>query len=475
MTTLSIDRPRANYLTKRSHAVLILQVFALAVTVIPSTTTIKVIGAGGYLAALVSDVIFLAWVASTLLGLHRPQDYHYPIRFSLCAVWLVSLASYALMNRGLLTAAQGASADRWLIQLSGASGVVLVGAECLHSIEEIKKVLRPLVWGGAFCGVMAGLQFKLRLDMTPYLKSIPGFSQSSAGYLDIVARGQLNRVVGTAIQPIELGVVSGMLLPLAVYLAIYDIGRSKESRWLPVLCIAIGIPTSVSRSAIIATGISLGVFIVSMQPVRRLKALGVLALAVVAVFVTVGGVISTLAGYFLAGTSDSSVAHRINNYPFVEHLVEQSPWLGHGGGTYIGGTYLAHNTVHVLDNQYLTTAIELGLLGVAVLVYFFLCPVLAAFRARSLTDDIELKDLSTALAGSTLAAVICSGTFDSLSFPMFANIQILLFGLIGAVWLIVNRNRESDFGMRSTQSRINGAASICPPLTQETRKPDREI
>jgi hypothetical protein len=44
--------------------------------------------------------------------------------------------------------------------------------------------------------------------------------------------------------------------------------------------------------------------------------------------------------------------------------------------------------------------------------------------------------LCAALAGATLAAGVCSLTFDSLSFPMFSNVYALVIGLIGACWRI---------------------------------------
>ena len=99
--------------------------------------------------------------------------------------------------------------------------------------------------------------------------------------------------------------------------------------------------------------------------------------------------------------------------------------------------------VYIFDNQYLTTAVELGLVGVAALVFFLLWPAIAALVARKRTADPELRDLAAALAGAALAALVCSATFDSLSFPMFVNVQALVLGLIGAVWLVVDRERKT--------------------------------
>jgi O-antigen ligase len=144
--------------------------------------------------------------------------------------------------------------------------------------------------------------------------------------------------------------------------------------------------------------------------------------------------IGTLKTYFLAGTGDSSIAHRVNNYPFVEQMVREAPWFGIGGGAYI-----APDTVHILDNQYLTTAIELGLVGLVILTFFLVWPALAALVARLRTPDPELRVLCAALAGAELAATLCSVTFDSLSFPIFVYVQALVAGLVGAAWLLASR------------------------------------
>jgi O-antigen ligase len=423
-----------------NNAVLLLQVFAVSIMVFPSDEVFKAIGAGGYVAALVGYFLLIVYIAAALFGQQNPFDYRYPVRISLATLWLASLASYALMNRGMLTHTQQTGADRWLLQLADVSGVILVAAEYLRSIEDVRRVLRALAWGGAFCGIVAALQFWLTLDITPYLRKLPGFSLNLVASVNasITFRGAVHRVPGTAVDPIELGVVAVMLLPLAIYLAIHDVGRSRIRRWLPVGCIALAIPTSVSRAAILAAAIALGVFIVSQPPARRLIGVTAILMSVVGIFMTAHGLIGTLKSFFLAGTSENSVAHRVNNYPYVEQLVRQAPWFGPGGGTYIPQEATG-SSLHILDNQYLTSAIELGIAGMVALIFFLLWPAIAALTARRRSTDPQLRDLCAALAGSALAATVCSATFDSLSFPMFVNVQALVVGLIGASWLLVAR------------------------------------
>ena len=444
--------------TSRNYAVVMVQVFAVALMVFPSDLIIKVVGGDGYPAILVAYVMLLAWMAATLFGLHNPLHYRYPIRMALWVLWLVSLISYALIDPAVVTPLERASADRWLMQLAGVSGVILVTAEYLRSREDIRRVLRALTWGGAFCGMVAALQFFLRLDVTPYLRWVlPGFSENviASGNADIILRGSSNRVFGTAVDPIELGVSAAMLLPLAVWLAMYDTKRSVYGRWLPVIFIAIAVTASVSRSAVLAVVVSMAVLIAGMRPAHRMTALAASPVAVAAIFVTSHGIIGTLKSLSFAGTSDPSIAHRVNTYPLVAELVDQRPWFGQGGGTYI-----ASSAVYILDNEYLTIAIELGLVGVGAFLFYLLWPAIAALLARKRAADQELRDLAAALAGGALAAAVASATFDSLSFPMFVNVQALILGLIGAVWLIVESERTSVQDLPGLRYDRNGQGTV---------------
>ena len=369
---MGIDLTR--HLLSRSYAVPILQLFALTVMVIPSDTVIKAIGGGGYPAALVGMFAFAAYLTVTLLGLHNPRGQRHPIRAVLCLLWLSVLASYVLMDRSEATVHQLTGADRQLMQLAVITGVALVAAEFVTSLHDMRRVLRALTWGGAFCGVAAALQFWISLDITPYLRDIPGFSINFDNPANI-GRAGLNRVAGTSITAIELGVVAGMLLPLAIYLAIYDADRPARWRWAPVALIALAIPASVSRSGVISLVLAVGTLIVLMPTRQRLVAFCAAPFALTAVFMFAHGVIGTLSSFFGAGASDNSVQARLVDYPEVERLVEQAPWLGHGGGT-----YLPENPLFILDNQYLKTAIELGLIGVVVLAAFFLVPFISALH-----------------------------------------------------------------------------------------------
>jgi O-Antigen ligase len=420
----SRHRP-GNHGSSPSDAVLLLQVFALAVMVFPSDTVITSIGAAGYPASLVGLFIFLVFSATVLLGLHDPTRHRHPIKAVLCVLWLSVLGSYILMDRGVLTGTQQTGADRVLLQLAVVTGVALVAAEWLRSLSDVRRVLRALAWGGAFCGVVAALQFSLSLDLAQYLRDLPGFTVNHDNPA-LLNRGTFNRVTGTAITPIELGVVAGMLIPVAIYVGLYDRDKSALKRWAPVALSALGVATSVSRSAIISVVVAFAVLVVLMPPVPRLVALCVVPFGVAGAFMSAHGLIGTLASFFSAGTSDSSIAWRVHDYSLVERLWREAPWFGHGGGTYI-----PDNPLNIFDNQYLHTTVELGVVGVLALIVFLVLPSIAALMARGRSRNPELRLLCAALAGPALAAGVCSFTFDSLSFPMFVNVYALVIGLIG--------------------------------------------
>ena len=438
-------------------SVRLLQFFGFSIMAFPSNSVIKLIGAGGYVAAIFSYVMLLSYVAGVLYGLHNPFNYRSPIRISLCVLWLSILTSYAMMDRGLLSGAQLSSANRYVIQLAGISGVILVASEHIRSLDEIDQVLRALVWGGSVSGMTAAIQYWLKINLVPDIRRLLiGFRiNSGVGALTIATRSGVSRVAGTAIDPIELGVVASMLLPLALYLALHDTKRSAISRWLPVVFTGISIPITVSRAAILGAVLAAGFFILMLPSARRLTALAAIPVALSGVFLTAHRLLGTLKRYFLLGTGDNSISHRVNNYPYAFHLISEAPWFGHGGGTYIAVTTVDLGAGHILDNQYLDTAIELGFVGVAALAFFLIWPVVTAIRVRGrASGDQRLMDLSAALAGAAMAGVACSATFDSFGFPMFPMVEGLVIGLIGATWLHVTKGSE-DPGNAFNIRRVN--------------------
>src|SRR5689334_1545094 len=142
--------------TRQSDAtVVILQLFAFGLLVVPSDAVIRPIGASGYLASLLALLAAGVWIVAQVLGWGPHLERDAPIRWILLGLWFVTLVSYGLATRYTQPEATVLASERWLLLLAGISGIALLAAEGLHSVEGIRRVARALTWGGAVCGFVA--------------------------------------------------------------------------------------------------------------------------------------------------------------------------------------------------------------------------------------------------------------------------------------------------------------------------------
>ncbi len=422
-----------------STPIRMLQIVVVTVFVFPSTAVVSAVGAAGYVGGLAAIATFALWGAWLLFGEHDFVRTRSPVRLTVGGLWICSLASYAAFQFRDRDVLEINGADRWIMVLLGISGVALVAAECLHTVEHIHRVLRPLSWAAGFSGAVGAAQFWFGRDFAPTLASLlPGFVVEGLG--DIQQRGGLARVAGTAIHPIEFGTTAAMVLPVVTYLAMYDRTRSLWLRIPPVVLVGLSIPLSVSRSSTLAIAVAMLPFVLTLPARQRLVGLACAPVAVIGVFLVARGLISTLTDYFLEAGQDTSISTRTDDYPIVRTLVGDRPIFGMGGGT-----YLPDNTFLILDNAYLKWAVEFGLFGLVVLVVLvFVKPIIAAFRLRTHAPTVQVQILCSAVGCGVLAAAVSSITFDAFSYPAFTLSLALLIGLTGACWRIVHVRPSAD-------------------------------
>ena len=89
----------------------------------PSDYVNRTFGGMGYVAGVIGLLAFVVWVGASMLGLHDPRRYRYPIRGVLAVLWIVSLASYAVMDSGALSREQLLGSERWIQQVAPMTGV----------------------------------------------------------------------------------------------------------------------------------------------------------------------------------------------------------------------------------------------------------------------------------------------------------------------------------------------------------------
>lgn len=410
---------------RRVDSVAVLSLFLVLLIGIPAQLVFAPLGAAGTPAQMLAMGVLVWWVARRLAQLparRAPQ----PVRRALLVFALALLGSYFAAATRPIDELELRAADRGLLSLCAWAGIVLATTDGIADRLRLDLLLRRLVTAVGALAALGVVQFFTGLDVARYLQ-IPGLVANTS-YAEVLARADFRRPAGTATHPIEFGVVLAIVLPLALHYALH--GESKRwRRWLPVVLIATALPISISRSAIVGAVVVL-VFLLPTWPVGlRRRAYVALVGLIGAVYLAVPGLLGTLRNLFtgLLGGGDSSTQSRTNSYTVAVHYIAERPILGRGVGTFLP-------SYQILDNQYLITTIEAGLIGSLALFGLLFTGVLTARGIRRRSADPAARSLAQSLAAAIAVALVAFGTFDALSFPMAAGTTFFVLGCIGALW-----------------------------------------
>jgi O-antigen ligase len=418
-----------------------LEIFVALQLVVPTKLVVAPIGQVGSPATLWAFLCLL-WYGFGLLyrdsGLRRGRQ---PVRWAILILLVVWLLSYLAMMARVAPAAETATADAALLHFLAWTGVALLAADGLRSVEQLFKLTRFIVATSVIVSVVAMIQF-LGQDLVAEVTNLPGFEISGV-ITSVTSRGAFSRVAGTTTHPIEFATTTAMVLPLALQLLPWV--RRRRLWQVVTLVIAIGIPLSLSRSGFVGIAVGLTALFVAWPARRRARVLGAILLLTLVFFLVVPGLLGTLGRTFTAGRSDSSITGRTDDYAAVSPLIDESPVIGRGVGTFTPPRY------RILDNQYLLTFVEAGAAGVVALLAFFLIPAVAAREAWSRSTDRRLHDLSRGLFASVLVAMVSAVTFDAFSFWTFSGMTFLIVGMSGAAWRL--QREEMHPGRRLASAR----------------------
>lgn len=411
-----------------------------AIFFFPATMVIEPIGASGTVPILLCLLLLAFWVVSWLWGLHDPVPARHPGRLAISLLLLATFASYAALYAGWTGGSDDttrASADRWVLLLAASTALILVIAEVVRTMADALQLVRALLAGAFFCCLVGVVQFVFRVNPMEWIQeAMPGFIYNG-GDTPFQIRGSLIRVAGSTFHSIELGVVASMLIPLSMWRALHDPRGRRWFHWVQTALLLFAVATTVSRSGILGLVIGLAVFVPFLPRLVRRWLLFASPVIVAGVFFVVPGFVGTISSAIGADISDPSIATRVNNYPRVVQLLDSRPVLGAGPGN-----YTPPDALRILDNQYLGSLVTLGLVGLAATLVYFILPGIAGVLAAKAAPDPRLRSLAAAVAAGALVGGVCSVTFDSLSFPVFALVYPALVGLGGGVWRLVRRRAE---------------------------------
>ena len=411
------------------HVILALYLLLLA---LPQNNVLA--GGGGAItpARLVAGGCLLWWLVARFAGRFGLAVGVNPVRRALLiALGLFTLADAAAFIGGV-DVTRIAGADRAAMLFVLAIGAALLACDGLSSLAALRAVFGAAVIGFTCSAGAAIAQFIGGVDLRP-LTVFPGLVTQQLSGL-VLPRGGLQRSLGFSNHPIELAATSIAMLPLALHLARY--GRFRSFWWLCAAVLVGGSLSSISRTGLLGIAVVALFLLPRFGLVRWLLASGLLSSVVLAAGVIEPKLIDVLVNTVVGSSKDSSIWSRLTKYDYVWTHFLAKPAGGQGFGTYVSGVQ------PFLDNQYLLTAVESGLPGLAGFLILLIVPLWWMFRlwqSTKIDSSPQMRDAAWAVAVALLVCAISFGTYDGLTFPQFAGSAVLLVGCAGAVYAMALR------------------------------------
>jgi polysaccharide biosynthesis protein PslJ len=359
-----------------------------------------------------------------------PQMGASPVHWAFGAFVLVAVLSILVHAETMVRIDQLDSALK-KIALLASYGFFFVLAASIIRPSEIPRFVKFTVVIATITAI--GVIVENRFALNPFHDWIgslfPGYTRPfGIGILDSIGRKQ---VLGPGIQPLGVTTMLVLAMPFAV-IGLLDSGRRRQ-RWLygsAVLLIFAGALATEKKTGLVGAAAALLVLL-AYRPRQMLRLLpfGVVMLVMIHLFTpgAIGGVVDQFAPSSLNRVN--TVQDRVRDYDAIRPDLADNPLVGAGWGSYDQREH------RILDNLYLTLAIEVGLLGVlAYIAMLGSAFVLANRAARS--GDPERAPPAMAAAAAIVTVAVASALLDFLSLPQLAY----MFCFVAAIGVVSARN-----------------------------------
>jgi O-antigen ligase len=298
----------------------------------------------------------------------------------------------------------------------------------------IDLLAKSFVSAGAVVAAFAIVETRSGYNLFDHLAGVVPFIQIGE-YPASGTRGGQIRATGSAQHPIALGAVLVMLAPLALYLA----RTSGRMRWYAAgSLLALGSLATISRTSILML-IVVGVVFLWLRPKETKRLWPVLIPAVAVIHFALPGALGTIKSAFFpeggliadqqrsAGTRGSGRIADLG--PALAEWSEQ-PLLGQGFGTRIVDR--GKDNAQILDNQWLKSLLETGVIGFAALLWLYGRAVRRFGRLAR--DDLTPRGwLLASITASLAAFAVGMFTYDAFSFIQVTFVSFLLLALGAAL------------------------------------------
>jgi polysaccharide biosynthesis protein PslJ len=318
--------------------------------------------------------------------------------------------------------------------------VLALVVSVIRTPRALHAIVRVLVISGTIIAAFALYEARSGYNLFDHLNQwIPGLEV--ADIPDVPGRGARSRVYASAQHPIALGAALAMLLPLAIYLA----QTQRRRIWYACLIvIAVGVLATVSRTSIVML-VVVAVIFLWLRPRETRRLWPALILLPILAHVALPGAMGSLReAFFPAGgiVAEQAALPGYRGSGRVADLApslaewKQQPIFGQGFGTRVSD--IGRENARILDNQWLGSLLDSGLVGVIALLWLFL-RVLRRYGRAAKEDLSDRGWLLTAVTASSTAFAVSMFTYDTFAFVQATVLLFILLGLGSSAYQLVAR------------------------------------
>jgi polysaccharide biosynthesis protein PslJ len=341
----------------------------------------------------------------------------------------------------------------------------------------VERIITVFVSAGTIVGLAAIVQRRSGYDVFDHLHALlPMFHYVPAAAAAIEERGGHLRAFASSGHPIELSTVMAMIIPFAAYLAIT---RKQRAWWLAAVAMLLGDFAGGSRTGIIGVLVLIAVFL-WLRPRQTLRCWPALIPLLVILhfaapgalggleeeFFPQGGIVQQQSETEIGPHGEVVYSSRLSRIgPEMHEYLKHDPLVGQGYGTRVTGLHQpnADNAI-VLDDEWLDTLLEVGLIGVLAWVWLFGLAIRRLGVRAKLERNMPEGWLPVAIAASIATFASSMFFFDAFGYVQATFMAFLQLALAAVVLhLPVN----ADAAAATTASDLGAARET--ERTQDNR------
>jgi polysaccharide biosynthesis protein PslJ len=320
--------------------------------------------------------------------------------------------------------------------------VVYLIVSVVRQFHVVELLVKVMVAGGAVVAFFSLIEARTGFNPFNHLSTIVPVLQM-VEVADSGERGSRIRASGSAQGAIPLGAALVLLIPVGAYLG----KRVNPKWWYAVGLLALGALGTRSRTGVIMM-LVLTVAFLWLRPkqTRRLIIPALLPAAVLVHFLLPGTIGTMRESFFPQGgliaqqsqNAGSRGSGRVADLGPALDEWSQQPVLGQGYSTRLTGRERANAAI--LDNQWLKTLLETGILGLVGWIWFFVAFVRRTGK-RAKKDESDYGWLLAAISGSVAAFAVGMLLYDAYSFVQVTFLMYILTALGAALLVMPEKNR----------------------------------